>query len=246
MSTFKNKLVFVLSIFLPISNYCLSQTINIPRNEYGLQVINKVSTYMATIAKNKNNKLIPLKSYIPHLKTSFVYATDSNFTHTVLYKKPEAYLRKEAAIKLKQIATELEKIGLGINVYDAYRPYSVTEKMWKVVPDSRYAANPAEGSGHNRGASVDLTLYNLKTGKDLLMPTSFDDFTIKAHHNYMELDSIAIVNRSVLKNVMIKYGFVPLPTEWWHYSLPNAAKKFYLMDLDFDQLKNIATETPNH
>ena len=117
--------------------------------------------------------------------------------------------------------------------------------MWKVVPDSRYAANPAEGSGHNRGASVDLTLYNLKTGKDLLMPTSFDDFTIKAHHNYMELDGIAIVNRSVLKNVMVKYGFVSLPTEWWHYSLPNAAKKFYLMDLDFDQLKNIATETPN-
>jgi D-alanyl-D-alanine dipeptidase len=234
---FKNKFVFLFSFFLVTGNYCLSQTINIPRNEYGLQVINKLSVYQATIIRDKSNKLIPLKGYIPHLKTSFVYATDSNFTHTVLYKKPEAYLRKPAAVKLKEVAEELEKAGLGIKIYDAYRPYSVTKKMWKVVPDSRYAANPAEGSGHNRGASVDMTLYNLKTGKDLPMPTPFDDFTIKAHHDYMQLDSAAIASRNTLKNVMIKHGFVPLSTEWWHYSLPNAAKEFYLMDLDFAQLK---------
>jgi D-alanyl-D-alanine dipeptidase len=238
MSIFKKKLIFLFSFFLSIGHYCFSQTIDVPRNEYGLQVINKRSIYQATVTNNKNNELIPLAGYVPHLKTSFVYATDSNFTHSVLYKNPEAYLRKQGAANLKKVAEDLEKIGLGIKIYDSYRPYSVTKKMWKIVPDSRYAANPAEGSGHNRGASIDLTLYSLETGKDLPMPTSFDNFTTKAHHNYMQLDSAVIANRNTLKEVMIKHGFLPLATEWWHYSLPNSAKEFYLLDLDFSQLKN--------
>ncbi|MDR0792248.1 MAG: M15 family metallopeptidase [Chitinophagaceae bacterium] len=237
MTIFKKKIIFLFSLFLSIGNQCLSQAIDIPKNEYGLQVINKFSIYQATVMNDKNNELIPLAGYIPHLKTSFVYATSNNFTHSVLYKNPQAYLRKPAAENLKKVAEDLEKIGLGIKIYDSYRPYSVTKKMWKMVPDSRYAANPAEGSGHNRGASIDLTLYSLETGEDLPMPTTFDNFTTKAHHDYMQLDSAIIANRNTLKEVMIKYGFQPLATEWWHYSLPNAAKKFYLLDLDFSQLK---------
>jgi D-alanyl-D-alanine dipeptidase len=110
--------------------------------------------------------------------------------------------------------------------------------MWEIVPDERYAANPAKGSGHNRGIAVDVTLVNLLTGKELAMPTDFDDFSEKAHHDYMHLDSTIIANRKILRDVMEQHGFVALQTEWWHYSLPDP-KKYQLMDLDFDQLRRL-------
>ncbi len=129
--------------------------------------------------------------------------------------------------------------GIGLKFFDAYRPYSVTKKMWQVVPDARYAANPAKGSGHNRGAAVDVTLINLKTKEELTMPTGFDDFTEKAHHNYLNLPTQVIANRKLLKSTMEKYGFAALETEWWHYSIPNAASKFELLDLSFNQIKKL-------
>ncbi len=111
--------------------------------------------------------------------------------------------------------------------------------MWEVVPDARYAANPAKGSGHNRGAAVDVTLINLQTKEELTMPTGFDDFTEKAHHNYLNLPTQVIVNRELLKSTMEKFGFSALETEWWHYSIPNAANKFELLDLSFNQIKKL-------
>jgi D-alanyl-D-alanine dipeptidase len=108
--------------------------------------------------------------------------------------------------------------------------------MWEIVPDDRYAANPANGSGHNRGIAVDLTLTELKTGNKLPMPTDYDDFTDSAHHTFMELDSTVLANRNLLKGVMEHYGFKALETEWWHYSLPNA-KYYPLMDISFKKLR---------
>jgi D-alanyl-D-alanine dipeptidase len=148
-------------------------------------------------------------------------------------------MRLEAAQALQKVANELKELGLGLKVFDAYRPYSITKKMWLVVPDEKYAANPAKGSGHNRGAAIDLTLYDLKTGKELPMPTSFDNFTEKAHNDYMQLSSEILTNRSLLKNTMIKFGFIPLETEWWHFYLPNAAQRFELLDFDFETMKRI-------
>lgn len=210
------------------------------QNEYGLQVISQRAQYRKIIQLDSNKKIVALTTYLQPLVTEWQYATASNFTKQVLYKKPAAYMRIEAAITLQKINEELKLQGLGLKIFDAYRPYSVTKKMWEVVPDENYAANPAKGSGHNRGAAIDLTLYNLETGIELPMPTPFDDFTEKAHNNYMNLDSSVLANRKILKDVMVKYGFVPLPTEWWHYSLPNAAQRFELMDLSFKQMKKLA------
>ncbi len=191
-----------------------------------------------SIKDDSNKTLVPLKKYITPLISYWKYATVDNFTHQVLYDSPVAYVRLPAAIALKKVQEELGLKGLGLKFFDAYRPYSVTKKMWKVVPDERYAANPATGSGHNRGAAVDVTLVQISTGEELLMPTAFDDFTEKAHHNYMNLSEEIIENRKLLRTVMEKHGFVALETEWWHYSLPNAGK-FELLDLSFKQIKQL-------
>jgi D-alanyl-D-alanine dipeptidase len=107
--------------------------------------------------------------------------------------------------------------------------------LWINVKDERYAANPSKGSGHNRGIAVDLTLANMKTRRLLPMPTEFDNFSDSAHQDFNRLDVRAIANRDLLKQVMEKYGFIQLSTEWWHFSWPDYIG-FEVLDLDFDQL----------
>jgi D-alanyl-D-alanine dipeptidase len=179
-----------------------------------------------------------LQAFIPQLVVDLKYASKNNFTGQVLYKCPTAFARLAVAVALKRINAELALQNLGLKIFDAYRPFSVSEKMWNIVPDERYVANPAKGSGHNRGAAVDVTLIELSTEKEVEMPTAFDDFTEKAHHDYTALSRQVQENRSKLKNIMEKYGFVSLATEWWHYSLPDAATRFELLDLDFKLLRN--------
>ncbi len=209
------------------------------RNRYGLKVICKKSDYIESIKLDSTKRMVALNSFIVPLNTVWPYASAGNFTGKVLYKKPAAYMRMEAAVALRKINEDLKQQNLGLKIFDTYRPYSVTMKMWEAVPDDRYAANPAKGSGHNRGAAVDLTLYDLSTGAELPMPTLFDDFTERAHHGYMQLDSAVLKNRKTLKGIMEKYGFVALETEWWHYYLPNAAQRFELLDIGFKKMKKI-------
>lgn len=215
---------------------CVAPPISTTKNEYVLTIINTIDNYLYTVKQDSNKQMVALNKLVPRLKNVWPYATTNNFTHQILYNHPTAYMRIEAAIALQKVSEELYTQHIGLKIFDAYRPYSVTKKMWEVVPDDRYAANPAKGSGHNRGAAVDLTLYDLTTGTELQMPTPFDDFTEKAHHNYMNLDTTVLKNRKLLKDAMEKYGFVALDTEWWHYFLPNAAKRFELLDLDFKQM----------
>lgn len=202
-------------------------------------VINSCEAYKKSIKDDIDKSLVPLKKFVTPLISHWKYATTDNFTHRILYVNPVAYVRLPAAIALQKVQEELALKGLGLKFFDAYRPYAVTKKMWKVVPDERYAANPAKGSGHNRGAAVDVTLVKLSTGEELLMPTGFDNFSEKAHHNYMNLNKEIIENRKLLRNVMEKHGFLALTTEWWHYSLPMAAGKFELLDLSFKQLRKL-------
>lgn len=202
-------------------------------------VIGSIKEIRKLVQLDSNQAMIPLKSFIPNLITDWKYAGYDNFTRQILYNSPEAYLRNEPAIALAKANKELNIIGLGVILFDAYRPYRVTRLMWAIVPDERYAANPAKGSGHNRGAAVDLTLYDLKTGKTLDMGTGFDHFSDTAHHDFMALPEQVLKNRQLLKQTMIQHGFIPLNTEWWHYSWPDAAKRFPLMDLDFKEMKRL-------
>jgi D-alanyl-D-alanine dipeptidase len=238
--THKLNILLYLFLLLVSLNEAISQKpVNISKNEYGLPVVRKGKTYMLTIQADTNKQMVALKNYVFPLTTDWKYATKNNFTNTILYTNPQAYVRLEAAKALSQVQNDLKLQGIALKFYDAYRPYHVTKQMWKVVPDDRYAANPAKGSGHNRGAAVDATLIDISTGKDLDMPTAYDDFTEKAHHTYKELNPTILKNRTLLKNTMEKYGFIALNTEWWHYYLPNAAQRFELLDLSFKQMKRL-------
>ena len=228
-------LVFILA-FAIFSNAQLNA---IKPNEYWLSVINIKQDYLTSTQQEPQKKMVLLNGYLIYAKYDWKYATINNFTQQILYKNPAAYVRIQAAQALQLIEIDLKEQGIGLLIFDAYRPYSVTKKMWEAVPDNRYAANPAKGSNHNRGAAIDVSLYNLQSGDPLQMPTLFDDFSEKAHHNYMQLPQEILTNRSILKNIMTKYGFMALETEWWHYYLPNAASRFELLDFNFRQIRRL-------
>lgn len=214
-------------------------------NKYGLTVISSTKILQKEIAENLENKMVNIKSFIPSIRLDLRYATDQNFMHQKLYPSIKTtFLRNPAAEKLKKIVNELKKQNLTVKIFDAYRPYSVTEKMWEKVPDDRYAADPSKGSGHNRGAAVDLTLVDLKTGKELPMGTGFDNFTDTAHPDFTDLSQEILKNRNLLKNIMEKYGFKQLSTEWWHFYLPNSSS-FDLLDITFANLKKMYKRAKN-
>lgn len=208
-------------------------------NKYGLTIINSTKILQKEIDSNPVNKMVNLRKAIPGIKLDLKYATTQNFMHYKLYSSGHTtFLRKPAADNLKKIVQELRKQNLGIKIFDAYRPYSVTEKMWEKVKDSRYAADPANGSGHNRGAAVDLTLVDLKTGKELSMGTGFDNFSDTAHPGFTNLPAEILKNREILKNMMEKFGFKQLSTEWWHFYLPNSSS-FQLLDISFADMEKM-------
>jgi zinc D-Ala-D-Ala dipeptidase len=205
-------------------------------NKYGLWVIHSAQQLQKMASKNPAKQMVDVKKAIPNLVLDLRYASTNNFTHQRLYSPViTTYLRKSVADSLAIIQHQLNTMGLGLKIFDAYRPYSVTEKMWEPVKDDRYAANPKFGSGHNRGAAVDLTIINANSGKELDMGTGFDNFSDTAHRAFTNLPEEVLQNRLLLKKIMEQHGFKALDTEWWHYSLFNA-KEFELLDIDFKKL----------
>lgn len=228
---------FVKGFFLLPSTHLSAQIIQ--PNKYGLKVIDKVADYLETVASDSTKKLVDLKKVVPGIILDLRYATTNNFTKTKLYKKAtSSYMRLPAANALALVQKDLKEKGLGLKIWDAYRPYAATELMWELVKDERYTANPAKGSGHNRGLAADLTLVDLKTGKELNMGTGFDNFTDTAHHDFLQLPEEVLQNRRLLKNAMEKYGFKLFDTEWWHYFWVND-RDYEILNLSFKQLKKI-------
>jgi len=233
-STVLKSAILLLYVMLTSNIYSVSAQ-QIPLNKYGLPVVGDVRLYKELVAADSNQAFVDITTYIPNIRKDVRYATVANFTHQVLYPRAAVYLRRPAARALKAVQLELNKKGLGLLIYDGYRPYHITEKMWQIVPDDRYAADPRAGSGHNRGLAVDLTIIDLHTGKPVAMPTDFDDFTEKAHHNYRVTDPATAANRKLLRDVMEAHGFIALETEWWHYYLKDN-KQYPLTDLPFNSL----------
>lgn len=208
-------------------------------NKYGLIVIKDSKILQKEITLDSNKRMVDLRSIMPGLAMDIRYATANNFMHQKLYPPIRTtFLRKPAADSLKKVLEYLKKQDLSIKIFDAYRPYSVTEKMWEKVKDDRYAADPSRGSGHNRGVAVDLTLIDSETKKELQMGTGFDNFSDTAHSDFTSLPPEDLRNRGILKDVMEKFGFIQLTTEWWHYYLPNSSS-YELLDIPFSDLKKM-------
>ena len=151
------------------------------------------------------------------------YATDNNFLKETVYPCGECYTRVKTARALMQANAVFRSKGYRIRFYDCYRPNSVQYKMWELVPNPQYVANPVKGSIHNRGGAVDITLETL-AGEPLDMGTDFDFFGHRAHHDHTELPQEVLSNRRILKETMEAHGFWSIRTEWWHYNLGAASR----------------------
>lgn len=163
------------------------------------------------------------------------YATPFNFTGQQLYPFPAAFLRKEMAEAIAQVQAELAQEGLGLKIWDAYRPLSVQQKMWDLIRDDRYVSDPKKNAGrHTRGTTVDVTLVD-KLGRELEMPTDFDDFS-EAAFSDAKTTEVAAKNRARLQAVMTKHGFEIYPYEWWHFDFRDW-KNYPPMNVSVDQLK---------
>jgi D-alanyl-D-alanine dipeptidase len=201
-----------------------------------LKIVKKSKTYWQEVQADSLQMMIEVKHFLPDVVYDLRYATPNNFTGRQLYPSDsKAFLRTNVGKALQEVQASLRTKGLGLKIFDAYRPYSATKKMWDLIHDERYVANPAKGSGHNRGLAVDLTIIDISTGKELNMGTGFDNFTDSAHHDFKNMPGAILANRSLLRTTMEAHGFTALETEWWHYSWKND-RNYEVLDLPFKKL----------
>ncbi len=221
-----------------ITNYITVIKAQLKANKYGAITIADLKDYKELVGKDSTKALVELITIIPDLKLDIRYATSNNFMGEPMYKSAAAFLSLPAARALTTVQKELNTLGYGLKIFDAYRPYAVTVSFYEKVHDTVFVASPYRGSRHNRGCAVDLTLINLKTGKDLPMPTAFDDFTEKAHTSYPNLSEEVIKNRELLKAIMTKNGFEIYADEWWHYDF-KGWRDHPLLDISFEELTQL-------
>ncbi len=177
-----------------------------------------VSVQSTAAGQNVPKKdLVLVKDYTKNFVIDMKYATCNNFAGKTLYPSPTCVLTKGTLDKLIKANNFVMKQGYKIKIWDAYRPLSVQKIMWDATPNKKYVANPyGSGSKHNRGAAVDVTLIDSK-GKELKMPTGFDNFTERASPNYRGMTSEQRKNLALLSKAMTSSGFKTISTEWWHY-----------------------------
>jgi zinc D-Ala-D-Ala dipeptidase len=181
--------------------------------------------------------LVELTRLDPTIKLDVRYATTNDFLGTPLYTQARAFLQRPAAEALVRAHRELKAVGYGLIIHDGYRPWYVTKIFWDATPDDKkiFVANPAEGSRHNRGCAVDLSLYDLKTGKEVEMPSGYDEMTERAYANYAGGTAEERARRALLKQAMEKQGFAVNPDEWWHFDYKDW-KQYPILNKKFEDL----------
>lgn len=181
--------------------------------------------------------LVDLEKFDPRLILDIRYATTDNFTGRQVYPTAKAFLQRPAAEALSRVNERLLTRGIGLVIYDGYRPWSVTKFFWDVTPpESRnFVADPAQGSRHNRGCAVDLGLIDLTQNRPLEMPSGYDEFTERAYPAYAGGSAESRANRETLRLAMEAEGFAVYRYEWWHFDFPGW-EKYRIMDLPFEKL----------
>jgi D-alanyl-D-alanine dipeptidase len=163
--------------------------------------------------------LVDLTAIDPRIKLDIGYAGSDNFMGIPLYERPAAYMQRPAAEAVGRAQKALAAKGYGLVIHDAYRPWFVTWMFWEATPpeDHAFVANPAHGSRHNRGCAVDLSLYDLKTGREVEMPSRYDEFSDRAYADFIGGTTKQRTLRAVLREAMTAEGFVVYAEEWWHF-----------------------------
>lgn len=163
--------------------------------------------------------LVELTTLDPDFRLDIRYATSRNFLGEPLYSQARAFLERPAAEALARVLQALKAQGYGLLIFDGYRPWYVTKLFWDATPSDKhmFVADPALGSMHNRGCAVDLSLYELKTGQPVEMPSGYDEMTRRAYADYAGGTEAQNAARALLRDAMAREGFTQLPEEWWHF-----------------------------
>jgi D-alanyl-D-alanine dipeptidase len=184
--------------------------------------------------------LVELVKLDKTIKLDIRYATDNNFVGKKVYPEARAFLQRPAAEALVRVHKKLKKQGLGLVIFDGYRPWTITKLFWEtVLPEQRkFVADPAKGSKHNRGAAVDLSIFNRKTGKLIEMPSEYDEFTERASPDYAGGTEKERTNRDLLRRLMEEEGFIVNPNEWWHFDYKDW-QEYAIYDIPFSDIKTL-------
>jgi D-alanyl-D-alanine dipeptidase len=184
-----------------------------------------------------SNDLVELTKLDPTIKLDIHYASTNNFLGEPVYTQARAFLQRPAAEALVRANQKLHALGLGLLVFDGYRPWYVTRIFWDATPPNLhdYVANPAQGSKHNRGCAVDLTLFDLKTGQPLPMPSAYDEMSERAHPDYRGGAADERANRELLRHAMEKEGFTVYEFEWWHFDYKDWLR-YRIQNVPFEKL----------
>lgn len=178
--------------------------------------------------------LIELITLDPTIKLDIRYATENNFVGQKVYPEARAFLQMPAAKGVAKVHKKLRKQGLGIVIFDGYRPWSITKLFWEVTPEDKrmFVADPAKGSKHNRGCAIDLSMCELKTGKLVEMPSGYDEFSERASPGYTGGTPEQRANRDLLRKLMEDEGFIVNDNEWWHFDYKDW-EKYAIYDVSF-------------
>jgi zinc D-Ala-D-Ala dipeptidase len=190
-------------------------------------------------------ELVELITLEPGLRLDIRYATPRNFAGRAVYAEARAFLQRPAAEALARAHRALRPEGYGLLIFDGYRPWSVTKLFWDVTPPAQraYVANPQQGSKHNRGCAVDLSLFELATGREAEMPSAYDDLSERAHPDYPGGTPEQRSRRGLLRRAMEVEGFTVEPNEWWHFNYRDW-KAYPLLDVPFSEIGNAPRSSP--
>jgi D-alanyl-D-alanine dipeptidase len=183
-------------------------------------------------------ELVELTAIEPTIKLDIRYATANNLAGKPVYSEPRAFLQRPAAEALVRAHRALKTHGYGLLVFDGYRPWRVTKLFWDVTPPEKreFVADPAQGSKHNRGCAVDLSMYDLKTGREVEMPSAYDEMSPRAYPDYAGGPADARERRDVLRRAMEAEGFIVEPNEWWHFNYKDW-RAYPILDIAFSEIK---------
>ena len=187
----------------------------------------------------RETELVEVTKLDPTIRLDIRYATADNLMHRQVYTQAMAFLQRPAAEALVRVNRWLHEEGYGLVIFDAYRPWSATKRIWDLANDAdrknNFVANPREGSKHNRGSAVDLSLFDLTTGSEVVMPSGFDDFSERVYPIYPGGTSESRRLRDLLCHVMETQNFEGSNEEWWHFNYRDW-REYRLLNTPFEMI----------